>query len=68
MYILKKNYTKCKDCGTCETILNKFTSIYGGIESFRVDDPPELLNRLEKARRAARSCPEEALKLTFYPD
>jgi ferredoxin len=62
MYKLSVDFKKCKDCWTCETLLPRFRSVYGGsllISETKIDD--------EEIRAAAKrvqdACPNGAIKL-----
>lgn len=67
MKILSVDFTKCKDCGMCESLLPRFRTVYGGIlkiSSIRVEEE----EIRAAAQRVIRGCPEEAVSLQEYED
>lgn len=61
MWRLTVDHSKCKDCGTCEVLLPKFRSVYGGvllISKTNMEDE----NVRAAATYAAEQCPERAIQ------
>jgi ferredoxin len=62
VYKLSVDFKKCKDCWTCESLLPRFRSVYGGtllISEIRIADE----EIKEAAKRVQDGCPNDAIKL-----